>query len=95
MKILVMRVSLRANWVYSLKEKRMVVKSLIKKLQNTFNISVAEIEDQDIHQRITIGISSVALSSSQCYATIESIIRFVEKNTDAEIIEVEEEVNQY
>lgn len=95
MRIIVVRVDLRANWVHSLKEKRMVVKSIIKKLQNTFNISVCEVSNQDIHKRITIGISAVALSSSQCDSTIENIIRFIEDNTDAEIIEIEQNVNNY
>ncbi|MGL4797170.1 MAG: DUF503 domain-containing protein, partial [Paraclostridium sp.] len=45
-----MKVELRAKWVNSLKEKRMVVRSLIKKLQNTFNISVSEVDNQDIHK---------------------------------------------
>ncbi|MEG0181174.1 MAG: DUF503 domain-containing protein, partial [Peptostreptococcaceae bacterium] len=49
MKVIVMKITLRANWVHSLKEKRMVIKSLIKKIQNTFNVSVSEIENQDIH----------------------------------------------
>ena len=46
MKIIIMKVRLRASWVHSLKEKRMVVKSIVKKLQNKFNISVSEIEDK-------------------------------------------------
>ena len=39
-----------AEWVTSLKEKRMVVKSLVEKTKHKFNVSVAEIENQDIHQ---------------------------------------------
>ena len=44
MRVIVMKVSLKADWAHSLKEKRMVVKSIIAKLQNKFNISVGEIE---------------------------------------------------
>lgn len=40
MKILLMRVTLRASWVHSLKEKRMVIKGLMQRLRNKFNISV-------------------------------------------------------
>ena len=63
MRIIVMKVTLRADWAHSLKEKRMVVKSIIAKLQNKFNISVGEIENQDIHNLITIGIASIALDA--------------------------------
>ena len=38
MKVFIMRVKLRASWVHSLKEKRMVVKSIVQKLKNKFNI---------------------------------------------------------
>ena len=34
MRVIVMKVSLKADWAHSLKEKRMVVKSIIAKLQN-------------------------------------------------------------
>lgn len=95
MKILVMRVDLRANWVHSLKEKRMIVKSILKKLQNTFNISASEISNQELHQRITIGISKVDLNDAQCNSSMESIIRFIEENTDAEIISIESEIIHY
>ena len=54
--ILVMRVDLKANYAHSLKEKRMIVKSLTGRLQNKFNISIREVENQDLHQLISIGI---------------------------------------
>ena len=76
MKVLVMSIKLRASWVHSLKEKRMVVKSIIQKLKNKFNISVNEVEDQDIHQSIVIAISSICSSSSQVDSTMENIINF-------------------
>lgn len=91
MKILLMRVTLRASWVHSLKEKRMVIKSLMQRLKNKFNISVGEVDEQDIHQTLVIGITGACGSSAQVDSTIESIISFIEENTDAEIIKVETE----
>ena len=95
MRVIVMKVSLKADWAHSLKEKRMVVKSIIAKLQNKFNISVGEIENQDIHNLITIGIASIALDAKVCDSTIENIINYIEEITDAEIINIEQEVNIY
>ena len=92
MKVLVMSIKLRASWVHSLKEKRIVVKSIIQKLKNKFNISVNEVEDQDIHQSIVIAISSICSSSSQVDSTMENIINFIELNTDAELINIEKDV---
>ena len=91
MKILVMKVTLRASWVHSLKEKRMIVKSIIQKLKNKFNISVAEIENQDIHNTIVIGIAGICANSAQLDSTMENVISFIECNTDAEIVDIQKE----
>lgn len=91
MKILVMKVTLRASWVHSLKEKRMIVKSIVQRLKNKFNISVAEVEEQDIHQTIVIGISGICGTSAQVDSTMENVITFIECNTDAEIVDIQKE----
>jgi uncharacterized protein len=95
MKILLMRVTLRASWVHSLKEKRMVIKSLIQRLRNKFNISVGEVDKQDVHQTLVIGIAGVCGTSAQVDSTIESIISFIEENTDAEIVRIENEEDMF
>ena len=91
MNILIMEVTLRASWVHSLKEKRMGVKSIVQKLKNKFNISVAEVDNQDIHNTIVIGITGICANSSQSDSTMEHIITFIECNTDAEIVDVQKE----
>ncbi len=95
MRVIVMKVSLRADWCHSLKEKRMVVKSVVSKLQNKFNISVCEIDNQDIHNLITIGIVGIGIDSKVCDSIIDNIINYIEDITDAEIINIEQEVNIY
>ncbi len=47
-KVAVLQVKLYAPWVHSLKEKRMVAKSLLAKLRNKFQVSAAEVEEQDV-----------------------------------------------
>ena len=46
MNIATITLRLHAPWVHSLKEKRMIVKSIIAKLQNKFHVSSAEILDE-------------------------------------------------
>lgn len=92
MKILALKLKLRASWVHSLKEKRMIVKSLTAKLQNKFNVSAVELEEQDIHQIIVIGVSAIAAHSAQADSIAEEIQRFVEMNTEAELLDVESEL---
>ncbi len=95
MRVIVIKVSLKADWVHSLKEKRMIVKSIVAKLQNKFNISVCEIENQDVHNLITIGIAGIALDAKVCDSTIEHIINYIEESTDAEIINIDQEIEIY
>ncbi|PWX65910.1 DUF503 domain-containing protein [Clostridium perfringens] len=89
MRVLNLKITLRASWVHSLKEKRMVVKSIVQRLKNKFNVSVGEVHEQDIHQIIVIGISAVCGDQKQVDSILENLIDFVEENTDAEIINIE------
>lgn len=92
MKVLVMTISLRADWVHSLKEKRMIVRSISQRLKNKFNISVNEVGKQDVHKEIIIGISGICATNAQVDSTSENIINFVESNTDAELVNIKKEV---
>ena len=75
MTILALRIRLHAPWVHSLKEKRMVVKSLLAKLRNKFNVSAAEVDEQDIHQIIVIGLAAVAAHQAQADKSLWHRIR--------------------
>ena len=83
---------LRASWVHSLKEKRMIVKSLIAKLQNRFHVSAAEIDEQDTHQVIVIGVAAIVPHNAMADSLMEEVSLFVEENTEAEIIDEEREI---
>lgn len=69
----------------------MIVKSIIQRLKNKFNISVSEIGKQDVHKNIAIGIASICANSSQADAIMENIVSFIECNTDAEITDIKKE----
>jgi uncharacterized protein len=92
MKIVILELTLRANWVHSLKEKRMILKSLLSRIKNQFNVSVAEIGHQDSHQLIHIGIVSIAHNNAQADSIIENILHFVETNTEADIFDIQKEI---
>ena len=87
MKITAITFRLHAPWVHSLKEKRMIVKSLLTKLQNRFHVSAAEIDEQDTHQIIVIGIAAIVPHNAMADSLMDEISAFVEENTDAEILE--------
>ena len=87
MKIATVIFRLRAPWVHSLKEKRMIVKSLIAKLQNRFHVSAAEIDEQDTHQIIVIGVAAIVPHNAFGDSLMDEISLFVEENAEAEIID--------
>ena len=92
MKVATITFRLRAPWVHSLKEKRMIVKSLVAKLQNKFHVSAAEIDEQDVHQVIVIGVASIVPHNAMADSLMDEISEFVESNTEAEIVEEIREV---
>lgn len=92
MRIAVITLWLRVPWVHSLKEKRTIVKSLVAKLQNKFHVSAAEVDEQDIHQTIVIGIAAIVPHNAMADSLMEEISLFVENNTEAEIINEEREI---
>ena len=85
--IAAMTFRLFAPWVHSLKEKRTIVRSLTTRLQNTFHVSAAEIDEQDIHQIIVIGVAAIVPHHAMADSLMEEISGFVEKNYEAEILE--------
>ncbi|WP_304507687.1 DUF503 domain-containing protein [Anaerotignum sp.] len=85
-------VTFYADWVTSLKEKRMVVKSLVEKTKHKFNVSVAEVDCQDVHKTIVIGFACVTNEKRQADSVIQHILNYMEQITEAEMISVEIEV---
>ena len=92
MQIAAMTFRLHAPWVHSLKEKRMIVQSLITRLQSRLHVSAAEIEEQDTHQIIVIGVAAIVPHNAMADSLMDDISTFVEENTEAEILDEEREI---
>jgi len=72
----------------SLKDKRQVRRSLTEKTRRKFNVSIAEIDTQDVLQTLTIGIAVVSGDAAHRRSSIDEIIRFMEEHADAELTDV-------
>ena len=83
---------LHAPWVHSLKEKRMIVKSIIARLQNRFHVSAAEIDEQDTHQIIVIGVAAIIPNNAVADSLMDEISLFIEENCEAQILDEEREI---
>jgi hypothetical protein len=86
------KIKFYAPWVHSLKDKRMIVKSICTKVRNKYNVSIAEVDEQDTHQTIILGIACVVGEMSLANSIIDNVLNFIEQCTEAEIINVEREM---
>lgn len=76
----VARITLELPGAHSLKEKRSVVKSLLARLQNRFNVSAAEVEAQDIWGVAVIGITCTSTAARHADEMLASALHFIEQN---------------
>lgn len=77
----------------SLKGKRAVVKSIQQRLHNRFNVSVAEVEHNDVWQLAGIEIAAVANSSAHASEVVASAVAYMEGlRLDVEIVDQETEL---
>lgn len=70
----------------SLKEKRMFLNSLRGRLCNRYNISLSELEYQDLWQRSVVGIVSIGNGREVLDRTFQKILREVERHGRAELV---------
>ena len=71
-------VELRLPGNHSLKGKRQVVKSLIARLHNRYNVAAAEVENNDRWQVATIGVACVSNSAPHANEILENVVGFIE-----------------
>jgi len=88
-----LRVRLRLPENGSLKGKRRIVKSISSRLENKFNISVAEIDDLDHWQLATLGIACVSNDSRHANEILSRVVNFIDSSRgDAEFLDYEIEI---
>ena len=76
----------------SLKDKRSIIKRLISRIRNTFNVSVSEIGHQDLWQRALLGVVLITTERSFAQRVLSKIMRFIEKERDISLIDSKMEV---
>jgi uncharacterized protein YlxP (DUF503 family) len=87
-----LRVRLLLRESRSLKDKRQVVRSIKDRLRNRFNVSVAEIEEQDHLQLAVLGFAMVSNEARHVRTTLDQIVQALRSHPVAELIDHEVEV---
>jgi len=87
------KISLRIPENSSLKGKRQVVKSLIARIRNKFDIAVAEVDDNDLWQVATIGVCCVSNDQRHANQVLSRVVDFIiNSHFDVEILDYEIEI---
>ncbi len=77
---MVLKIRLDLPGIASLKEKRRILKSLIARLRNDFNISIAEVDEQDRLRSAVLGAAVVSNSTSFGHQVMAKVVSKIENN---------------
>lgn len=88
-----LRVRLRFPENESLKGKRRMLKSITAQVRNKFNVSIAEVEDQDLWQLATLGVVCVSSERRHANEILSKVMDFITAiRGDTEILDYEIEL---
>ncbi len=71
-------IKLHLDGVSSLKEKRSILKSVLKRLTNQFNVAAAEVDYQDVWQTAVIGLAAVGNDSAYLHGLLQKAVDWIE-----------------
>ncbi|OGO05271.1 MAG: hypothetical protein A2Y91_01585 [Chloroflexi bacterium RBG_13_54_8] len=86
-------IQLRLPENHSLKDKRKVLKSVIARVRNKYNVAIAELDDQDLWQLATLGVACLSNDAQQVDKVLSKVVDFIaESRLDAEILDYHIEI---
>lgn len=87
------RISLFIPENHSLKGKRHIVKSITQRVKNKFNVSIAEVDELDLWQKATLGVSCVSNEAPHANEVLSKVVEFVENgHSEAQMSDYEIEI---
>ncbi|MDV2496104.1 MAG: DUF503 domain-containing protein [bacterium] len=85
-------ISLRLRDNHSLKGKRRVVKTITERVKNKFNVSIAEVDHQDLWQRAELGVAIVTNDKGHAHRTLTAVVNFIDGMHLADLLDYEIEM---
>ena len=82
-----LELELRFSKPQSLKEKRMILKSLVTRIRNQFNVTIAEIDGMDLWQTSSLAIASIGRETKHVNEILDHVTDFIWSIRDVEIID--------
>ncbi len=87
--VLALEVDLHINESQSLKAKRRVIRSIVDGARHRFAVSAAEVADQALWQRATLGFAVVSSSERHAVDVIDEVDRFVWSHPEIAVLSTE------
>jgi uncharacterized protein len=85
-------VELHFGEVGSLKGKRHVLRGMKEKVKHRFNVSVAEVDHENLWQRATLAVACVSNDARVANEVVSKAVNFIESLSDGAVIDVRVEV---
>ena len=80
---------------FSLKGKRQVLRSIVQRARKRFNISIAEVQDQDLWQKAVLGICAVGNDRQYINSILDQVIHFIEDTQLTDVADSQIEILNY
>ena len=88
----ILSLDVRVGSSNSLKDKRRVIKSLTTRIRNSFNVSISEVNCQDLWQRSELGVAFLTTDVRFAQSVLAKIVDFVERHRDITLIDSKIEI---
>ena len=88
----ILSLDVRVGSSNSLKDKRRVIKSLTTRIRNSFNVSISEVNCQDLWQRSQLGVAFLTTEVRFAQSVLAKIVDFVERHKDITVIDSKIEI---
>ena len=92
MEVGILQFTVRIRGSRSLKEKRRVIRSIKEKLRARYNVSVAEVDDQDLWQKGTLGLTTCGNDSKRIASELQKIVEQLRVHPEAELVDHQIEI---
>lgn len=81
----IMQVELRLEGVFSLKDKRHIVRGLIERTRRDFQVAIAEVDDHELWGNAVLGITAVSNDSAHVESVLGRVYQAIEERPEIEI----------
>ncbi len=80
-----LRVELLVPDANSLKDKRRAVKGLKDRIRHRFNVSVAEVDHQDLHRRSALAVAAAGTDGPYVLKVLEEVLKLVRRDASVQV----------